>query len=157
MLLFIILNAITVNLPAYFNTSHVTVYRFTQPVIIDKNKFQYISCYCLSLRPPNIPYTLNISIHLMLLFIGNAFILSRIWLNFNTSHVTVYRSGYRLLWFCLVISIHLMLLFILNVEIRVAFCACISIHLMLLFIQFSKNPVILLARFQYISCYCLSV
>ena len=39
-------------------------------LVLQSKQFQYISCYCLS---------------------GNAFILSRIWLNFNTSHVTVYR------------------------------------------------------------------
>ena len=33
----------------YFNTSHVTVYRFNKEGIMRLCKFQYISCYCLSL------------------------------------------------------------------------------------------------------------
>ena len=42
---------------------------FTQPVIVDKNKFQYISCYCLS---------------------GAVGVIICGLYDFNTSHVTVY-------------------------------------------------------------------
>ena len=62
---------------AYFNTSHVTVYRNLQ-----FNSKQY-SC---------------ISIHLMLLFILSVSILAFVCGNFNTSHVTVYPLIPRFSW-----------------------------------------------------------
>ena len=96
-----------------FNTSHVTLYLNAINEVSDENKFQYISCYSLSLAAMTdvyIPeefqyiscYSLShpqrllqssghVSIHLMLLFIGN--IISRTILD-------------------LLVSIHLMLLFI---------------------------------------------
>ena len=76
----------------YFNTSHVTVYRFLTKTI-ETRKF--------------------ISIHLMLLFIVNIVLDKPIhYLHFNTSHVTVYQDiGRRSAGRC-IISIHLMLLFI---------------------------------------------
>ena len=54
-----------------FNTSHVTLYREnTLEAIREKLVFQYISCY--SLSKMNFPksLTVDVSIHLMLLFIG---------------------------------------------------------------------------------------
>ena len=52
-----------------FNTSHVTVYLSDQRQAIETEKFQYISCYCLSLQEKIETTTEK---------------------NFNTSHVTVY-------------------------------------------------------------------
>ena len=74
-----------------FNTSHVTVY---QDVLASERLvmlFQYISCYCLSALTSSLQKAHHISIHLMLLFIGNLSSYSSRLSNFNTSHVTVYR------------------------------------------------------------------
>ena len=54
---------------ANFNTSHVTVYPVCCADCIQDIKFQYISCYCLSVQNKDIVFPVNISIHLMLLFI----------------------------------------------------------------------------------------
>ena len=74
-----------------FNTSHVTVYPFTDY---------------------RLRHDTFISIHLMLLFIflPSTSLISR--LHFNTSHVTVYQFPDTFHQFVSVISIHLMLLFI---------------------------------------------
>ena len=97
-----------------FNTSHVTVYPFLYQLLSTINLFQYISCYCLSLRLCFCSFFLCISIHLMLLFIvvSIALYFLGIW-NFNTSHVTVYHYSDAISWNKSDISIHLMLLFIL--------------------------------------------
>ncbi len=55
----------------YFNTSHVTVYRSRTHLIPNNLLFQYISCYCLSIRTGKKEQSSY---------------------NFNTSHVTVYRQ-----------------------------------------------------------------
>ena len=60
-------------------------------------KFQYISCYCLS-----VPF--------------NKFLFC--YIHFNTSHVTVYRNGRVQPNSCKLISIHLMLLFINPCDLR---------------------------------------
>ena len=94
-----------------FNTSHVTVYLNAPIVFPARIKFQYISCYCLSIddyRPKfaiafqyiscyclsmlNQMFLLQryISIHLMLLFINTSPVNPQPKQNFNTSHVTVY-------------------------------------------------------------------
>ena len=52
-----------------FNTSHVTVYRVADALALGRDKFQYISCYCLSSRNRRICKRFKVSIHLMLLFI----------------------------------------------------------------------------------------
>ena len=52
--------------------------------------FQYISCYCLSLWHTRSHAFIQISIHLMLLFIYSVDNRHHSYLNFNTSHVTVY-------------------------------------------------------------------
>ena len=114
----------------------------------------------------------NISIHLMLLF--NLTLLSKyhtIFINFNTSNVTIQQFLLRTNWRCLHISIHLMLLFnssdiflILsaldfntsNVTIQLLtgiMCKgvmIISIHLMLLFNQVSVALKAYINSFQYI-------
>ena len=97
-----------------FNTSHVTLYRWIPnpvcmifvvsihlmllfiPLAVQCNiavvRFQYISCYSLSVNPLASLILDIVSIHLMLLFI-----LPHHWLQnyadsgFNTSHVTLYR------------------------------------------------------------------
>ena len=98
----------------YFNTSHVTVYQKAHSKKFDTLKFQYISCYCLSkkridilIRDRKFQYiscyclstgtTLTkimepISIHLMLLFILAVTHTLISVPDFNTSHVTVYRT-----------------------------------------------------------------
>ena len=78
--------------------------------------FQYISCYSLSKCPDSKCYSINVSIHLMLLFIS----------------LRPYRpSGRRR------VSIHLMLLFIRNWHEWKNCVRRVSIHLMLLFIASS--------------------
>ena len=56
----------------YFNTSHVTVYRFPPFPLLHLFAFQYISCYCLSSCP-------TVCVLLKT--------------DFNTSHVTVYHAS----------------------------------------------------------------
>ena len=60
------------NLNTYFNTSHVTVYHNMCQNLLSFQKFQYISCYCLSRRSKIRRWYNHISIHLMLLFIVNS-------------------------------------------------------------------------------------
>ena len=113
----------------------------------------------------------------MLLFIGWSTWEASAWKNFNTSHVTVYRSRELNTPLFLLISIHLMLLFIAFFRLDQVTCLnfntshvtvylflhpptmssqLISIHLMLLFIVADDAPQFPVAEFQYISCYCLS-
>ena len=76
--------------------------------------------------------------------------------HFNTSHVTVYLYYISIAYFFHIISIHLMLLFIIKLIIPVPIlerfqyisCYCLSMDLFKL--------VGTIAIFQYISCYCLS-
>ena len=96
-----------------FNTSHVTVYLKWHAETFRIKQFQYISCYGLSRKHRITTGRENISIHLMLRFIGKVcerlhcgatfqyiscyglsklFVAVKVWYpNFNTSHVTVYR------------------------------------------------------------------
>ena len=76
-----------------------------------------------------------VSIHLMLLFIGFQKEISESEYSFNTSHVTLYRNPVSA-W---------------------SVAAGVSIHLMLLFISKSDVKEVNLNRFQYISCYSLSL
>ena len=50
MLLFIMLRQLISKWGTNFNTSHVTVYRDRGPAFKLVEAFQYISCYCLSIR-----------------------------------------------------------------------------------------------------------
>ena len=93
MLLFIIIPASFAPRFVNFNTSHVTVYRRHTGNDHPVSEFQYISCYCLSIRITIPFYSTKISIHLMLLFIAVTLGMTTRCLNFNTSHVTVYQSG----------------------------------------------------------------
>ena len=99
----------------YFNTSHVTVYHCPNLAYGQPDKFQYISCYCLSTTHRQIVGLISnfntshvtvypvmvkefdavcfISIHLMLLFIEKIPTETLRWLHFNTSHVTVYLTS----------------------------------------------------------------
>ena len=119
--------------------------------------FQYISCYCLSftqfIYSVRQAYfnTSHVTVYQKAIWFGipqsvfqyiSCYCLSGIRvlmpdriLNFNTSHVTVYRKAVAKAGRCFFISIHLMLLFI---DIFPD-------------IQFPSN------KFQYISCYCLSL
>ena len=97
------------------------------------------------------------SIHLMLLFIPITGFLDGI--NIEFQYISCYcLSSSILLSISLThISIHLMLLFIMSgprLKFQLNF---ISIHLMLLFIYIQPSQGILLYKFQYISCYCLSL
>ena len=99
---------------------------------------------------------IDVSIHLMLLFIWLSWLAGFKKNCFNTSHVTLYHKyvpGFPAL--CEV-SIHLMLLFIIWRNARTDFKEWVSIHLMLLFIvpsdSHEKGP----CSFQHISCYSLS-
>ena len=159
-----------------FNTSHVTVYHYTNIFIHFSPQFQYISCYCLSQAKILTYHNTTISIHLMLLFIHPARSRHLQKSNFNTSHVTVYqiadakRPSTNLFQYisCYCLSDHI------NVCRHVH---AISIHLMLLFIEnghcakyrnlyFNTSHVTVYRDteccciwhklFQYISCYCLS-
>ena len=97
-----------------FNTSHVTVYQSARL---------------------SVPVSVQISIHLMLLFIPPTPSQTDLYpSDFNTSHVTVYLIHDT--WICSVVLI--------------------SIHLMLLFIRVHSVRISLYFIFQYISCYCLS-
>ena len=129
---------------------------FTQPVIIDKNKFQYISCYCLSLRQVEIPriipsfqyiscYCLsspgfNVGLSYSRFQYISCYCLSLIGVHFQRGHR---------------ISIHLMLLFIISGFIipRVK-CHFNTSHVTV----YLGHRVMELIKdiFQYISCYCLS-
>ena len=75
-----------------FNTSHVTVYQLVRASVLEELIFQYISCYCLSVLLTLIKTAMQISIHLMLLFIVLFQLHYRLDNDFNTSHVTVYQK-----------------------------------------------------------------
>ena len=96
----------------YFNTSHVTVYRPENLSFTLSTKFQYISCYCLSLCDVAHIITGRISIHLMLLFIKNLEGFGGVLAEFQ--YISCYCLSQRKIYkvFTKWISIHLMLLFI---------------------------------------------
>ena len=99
--------------------------------------FQYISCYCLSSCSSN--RDINTS-------------------NFNTSHVTVYHLS-SFPWYArLLISIHLMLLFIQLPSTLSDSSSVISIHLMLLFIlcTFFHHPRFLHFNTSHVTVYLTS-
>ena len=99
-----------------------------------ESTFQYISCYCLSLGAQHQNGNLT---------------------DFNTSHVTVYRSIIITGIICDIISIHLMLLFIFYLSVyAIQYCYFNTSHVTVyrstdLMQKIQKG-------FQYISCYCLS-
>ena len=138
---------------------YISCYCLSSVIQVDRfhaSSFQYISCYCLS-------YLRHVYSHLSL--------------NFNTSHVTVYRYHSTSFFFATFISIHLMLLFIEEQEkVEITYtifqyisCYCLSIlhvHIVLQFPYFNTSHVTVYRQrnlqrfynvgFQYISCYCLS-
>ena len=103
-----------------FNTSHVTLYRQSISLLHLYLKFQYISCYSLSIIETLWNVKKFVSIHLMLLFIGYGeqeldtviFVSIHLMLlfiesvfqrlsensSFNTSHVTLYRKHTYSAW-----------------------------------------------------------
>ena len=162
--------------------------------------FQYISCYSLSYLILYFTCNCSVSIHLMLLFIGiwklekvaeilfqyiscyslseygnlkklqkSCFNTSHVTLyrvktqlradhprSFNTSHVTLYLNVKQFIEKRKRVSIHLMLLFILllqpvqNCQARFQYISCYSLSLV---IEFQETVT---EEFQYISCYSLS-
>ena len=92
MLLFIKGHSTGYALVSYFNTSHVTVYRVVGLFESKKRLFQYISCYCLSVKflfqLINIPKFQYISCYCLS---ASSDIACTFVFHFNTSHVTVYR------------------------------------------------------------------
>ena len=92
MLLFIFVRRRTYNYRKDFNTSHVTVYHVATLISVRFYRFQYISCYCLSLSQTFLIHlqcnfnTSHVTVYRYDFFIS----LSSHW-HFNTSHVTVYR------------------------------------------------------------------
>ena len=119
-------------------------------------RFQYISCYCLSIKliipVPRLEIFQYISCYCLSSLYSS--ILLRL-TDFNTSHVTVYH--HRKLWGHqeISISIHLMLLFI-----------YLFSHTLITIFYFNTSHVTVYRHgglhnsvstlFQYISCYCLS-
>ena len=145
-----------------FNTSHVTVYRpRTILICFVSLLFQYISCYGLSQSPKSnaeikdisihlmlqfidtfctrYKYIYSISIHLMLRFIHKVATYIVKYMNFNTSHVTVYQRDSKRKTHRESISIHLMLRFIYESLCRISKEKPISIHLMLRFIAIAAG------------------
>ena len=98
-----------------------------------------------------------VSIHLMLLFIRLCQSCWRIRCGFNTSHVTLYRNCFPVNLTLPGVSIHLMLLFINGNKWRLKSQMCfntshVTLYLIRLIILKGRW-----LRFQYISCYSLSV
>ena len=162
-----------------FNTSHVTVYRRHTGNDHAVSEFQYISCYCLSIRITIPFYSTKISIHLMLLFIGFALYESGNTMVFQ--YISCYclsqppicillcKSSFQYIsCYCLSDS-HCMSLetqwYFNTSHVTVYLCISIpecvyiriSIHLMLLFIRDIIKQAKKFGIFQYISCYCLSL
>ena len=156
MLLFIYTTELFYVIVRNFNTSHVTVYHryYHLPLLHNGISIHLMLLFILIPLSNLVGYC--ISIHLMLLFIMQDNSLHHTVYDFNTSHVTVYHIIGRLLLCCSIISIHLMLLFIRTLYFPLTVQLCISIHLMLLFIVCGKFMGSGKAKFQYISCYCLS-
>ena len=121
----------------YFNTSHVTVYRTTcyhLPIYIVK--FQYISCYCLSVWNTALLPFCFIFQYISCYCLSSA-VMYGSWsvFNFNTSHVTVYR-------FC----------FVPAAAVRDNFnTSHVTVY------QSGESKDSRRNAFQYISCYCLSI
>ena len=117
-----------------FNTSHVTLYLTAHEPDYPILKFQYISCYSLSLRKRFLFYLCT---------------------RFNTSHVTLYRRTDRKLSEQFYVSIHLMLLFIIFMKENSIWKFRFNTSHVTLYQEFDEDDIIC-ALFQYISCYSLS-
>ena len=116
---------------------YISCYCLSSVIQVDRfhaSSFQYISCYCLS-------YLRHVYSHLSL--------------NFNTSHVTVYRYHSTSFFFATFISIHLMLLFIFSSPSAFSYHLNFNTSHVTVYLIFCASPSIN-ALFQYISCYCLS-
>ena len=87
----------------YFNTSHVTVYPVSVGFASLVNKFQYISCYCLSQERKKGVFKDYEFQYISCYCLSNYHChFSKIQQYFNTSHVTVYRFVTKNLWVNLV-------------------------------------------------------
>ena len=119
-----------------FNTSHVTLYLTAATGQKITVVFQYISCYSLSAKNwamDHLECEFQYISCYSLSYQNSQTELVKFC--FNTSHVTLYRGIWC--WFC---------------------CrGSVSIHLMLLFIELQGIQIIQTKRFQYISCYSLSL
>ena len=162
----------------HFNTSHVTVYRLSDIIIVtvfhDFNT-SHVTVY--PLGENTYLMVRRISIHLMLLFIVTLSAYLPPDVHFNTSHVTVYLNSAIL--FSNSLLFQYISCYCLSVQKMLELCWIrISIHLMLLFIgtgmarkriienNFNTSHVTVYRDqncnsrcgwiFQYISCYCLS-
>ena len=131
--------------------------RDVREAIVNAIKFQYISCYSLSLWEIRSQRVLRVSIHLMLLFIQKVAEGSGEKCKFQ--YISCYSLSGMQMQLSLVtriVSIHLMLLFILTTEIAemaidlFQYISCYSLSLDDLVVWQPKN------EFQYISCYSLS-
>ena len=162
----------------YFNTSHVTVYRYQYLDMYHQDLFQYISCYCLSSPRffnlflivyfntshvtvyrlyPDPVYSKHINFNTSHVTVYPGYIIYYDWNkdHFNASHVTVYR--YPALYRSPQLSFQYISCYCLSQSHHVdCFNVNISIHLMLLFINKDLLFLFLTPKFQYISCYCLS-
>ena len=179
MLLFIWTTLENVSKENCFNTSHVTLYRIRNDSKANWFLFQYISCYSLS-SGAGLAGTDAIAFQYISCYsLSKSGQISADLINrFNTSHVTLYlwRNRQRIRhfrfqyiscyslsgWTCInawfsTVSIHLMLLFIESELAQGITLWVVSIHLMLLFITDSPSRVAHNKKFQYISCYSLSV
>ena len=140
-----------------FNTSHVTVYQHLESASRTEKTYFNTSHVTVYRRHWNKPcQKVQISIHLMLLFIKFSCFCVAIFFDFNTSHVTVYpllhlRCGFLLYHFntshvTVYLECHQQPAW--KTPFQYISCYCLSISRLL-------NFLIILA-FQYISCYCLS-
>ena len=118
-------------------------------------KFQYISCYSLSIECQRCEKIISVSIHLMLFFICANNEDQALRPRFNTSHVILYPCLCYIHICCKQVSIHLMLFFIKD-----------GMRSGMVVFSFNTSHVILYRDtqylqnrrqgFQYISCYSLS-
>ena len=141
-----------------FNTSHVTLYRKPSVKSFILNRFQYITCYSLSLGKIGYSCGTVVSIHHMLLFIrewaGKLAPAINKFQYITCYSLSISRLGLRN-W--KQVSIHHMLLFIPLLRFRIVVSTLVSIHHMLLFIgNVTTNPDGSYS-FQYITCYSLSI
>ena len=159
MLLFITPVSVLITSCAFhFNTSHVTVYLDKIRKAVNTDRFQYISCYCLSRANRNECKVFEISIHLMLLFIHHRWSYLIHWIQFQ------YISCY-----CLSSSVKSSGIFFNSFQ--YISCYCLSVfftHKTPASPYFNTSHVTVYRfasrsskdcsfSFQYISCYCLSI
>ena len=136
MLLFIDISLFTFAIYPSFNTSHVTLYHADGMTVNDLVKFQYITCYSLS-----IPEAGNIQLLCTFQYItcySLSFKRKSVGLNPDSfQYITCYSLSQTRSWKAVLrkVSIHHMLLFIESIAACVMASMPVSIHHMLLFIS----------------------